>query len=55
MIDSGLLRGFVTINPRWAGFKPADYYQASASIHPPDEQQADASLPSSITLVSGDF
>lgn len=55
VIDSGLLRGFVTINPRWAGFKPTDYYQASASIHPPDEQQADASLPSSITLVPGDF
>lgn len=55
VIDSGLLRGFVTINPRWAGFKPEDYYQASASIHPPDEQQADASLPSSITLVPGDF
>ena len=55
VIDSGLLRGFVTIYPRWAGFKPADYYQASASIHPPDEQQADASLPSSITLVPGDF
>ena len=55
VIDSGLLRGFVTINPRWAGFKPVDYYQASASIHPPDEQQADASLPSSITLVPGDF
>ena len=55
VIDSGLLRGFVTINPRWAGFKASDYYQASASIHPPDEQQADASLPSSITLVPGDF
>jgi len=55
VIDSGLLRGFVTINPRWAGFRPSDYYQASASIHPPDEQQADASLPSSITLVPGDF
>ena len=55
VIDNGLLRGFVTINPRWAGFKPSDYYQASASIHPPDEQQADASLPSSITLVPGDF
>ena len=55
VIDSGLLRGFVTINPRCAVFKPADYYQASASIHPPDEQQADASLPSSITLVPGDF
>ena len=54
-IDGGLPRGFVTINPRWAGFKQADYDQAAASIQPPDEQQADASLPSSITLVPGDF
>lgn len=28
VIESGLLRGFVTINPRWAGFKPEDYYRA---------------------------
>ena len=35
VIDCGLLRGFVTINPRWAGFKPVDYYRASASILEP--------------------
>jgi len=34
VIDSGLLKGFVTINPRWAGFKLTDYYQAATSINP---------------------
>ncbi len=34
VIDSGLLKGFIIINPRWAGFKLADYYQAAASINP---------------------
>lgn len=39
VIDSGLLKGFVVINPRWAGFKPADYYQASISIQVTAEQR----------------
>jgi len=34
VIDSGLLKGFVTINPRWAGFKLTDYYHAAASVNP---------------------
>ncbi len=34
VIDSGLLKGFVTINPRWAGFQLTDFYQAAASINP---------------------
>ena len=55
VIDSGLLKGFVTINPRWAGFKPADYFQASASIHPPDEQAEERAPLSSVTLAPGDF
>lgn len=32
VIDSGILKGFVSINTRWAGFKAADYYQAAASL-----------------------
>lgn len=32
VIDSGLLRGFVRVNPRWSGFKSGDYYNAAASI-----------------------
>lgn len=55
VIDSGLLRGFVTINPRWAGFKPADYYQASASVYAPDGQQPENRIASSITLAPGNF
>ena len=31
VIDSGFLKGFVVINPRWAGFKAKDYYQAGSS------------------------
>lgn len=29
VIGSGVLKGFVTISPKWAGFKAADYLQAS--------------------------
>ncbi len=32
VIDSGLLRGFVRVNPRWSGFKSSDYYNAATSI-----------------------
>ena len=32
VIDSGILKGFVSIHPRWAGFAEEDYYMASDSI-----------------------
>ncbi len=32
VMDSGILKGFVSINTRWAGFKAADYYQAATSL-----------------------
>ncbi len=32
VMDSGILKGFVSINTRWAGFKAADYYQAAMSL-----------------------
>lgn len=37
VIDSGLLKGFVSINPRWAGFGVNEYYQASESVYRNDE------------------
>lgn len=55
VIDSGLLKGFVVINPRWAGFKPADYYQASISIQVTAEQREETGPAKSITLSPGDF
>lgn len=32
VIDKGILAGFVPIHPRWAGFTPQDYINASQSI-----------------------
>lgn len=36
VIESGVFRGFVIINPRWAGFKEPEYYQAAKSVYAPD-------------------
>ena len=33
VIDSGMLKGFVSINPRWAGFKERDYFMAAQSVY----------------------
>jgi len=32
VVEDGILKGFVIINPRWAGFKAEDYFRASASV-----------------------
>ena len=37
VIDSGVLKGFVTVHPRWAGFKDIDYYAASRSVYTDEE------------------
>lgn len=37
VIDSGVLKGFVIINPRWAAFKEKDYYAASRSVYTEEE------------------
>ena len=33
VIESGILKGFVIINPRWAGFKEIDYMNAARSVY----------------------
>lgn len=51
VFTSGVLRGFVSVNPRWAGFKAADYIRASESIN-----ASDIELPEqTIQVNSGDF
>lgn len=63
VISSGILKGFVIINPRWAAFKEIDYLQAAQSIY---EQlaEADAEQPTlvddnpkevQIEVAAGDF
>lgn len=57
VIDSGLLKGFVTISPKWAGFKAVDYMQASMSVYEEEEGywgQTDES-DFTIEVEAGDF
>ncbi len=44
VIDSGILKGFVTINPRWAGFKEAEYFGAAKSVYPILDTQQESAL-----------
>ena len=52
VIMDGLLKGFVVINPRWAGFKEADYLRASASAYP---EKPDVSEAITYEVQPGDF
>lgn len=52
VIDTGVLKGFVSIHPRWAGFKAADYKEASFSAYDNIEQDIPAPNPS---VSPGDF
>ncbi len=50
-IEEGMLRGFVAVNPRWAGFGAADYREASLRISsPPTDKE-----PVRIEAQPGDF
>ena len=53
VIPEGVLKGFVSINPRWAGFKEDDYINASASVYNGTEQTCTSSAP--VEVQSGDF
>ena len=58
VIDSGLLTGFVTINPRWASFMDSDYFDASQSVYNENANDIiDGISPSevNITVEAGDF
>ena len=60
VIDSGLLRGYVTVNPRWAGFKAPDYFQAAASLSPTNGENdtggfIEAEPEIHVTVEAGDF
>ena len=58
VIDSGVLKGFVTINPRWAGFKEADYMNAAQSVYIEDDNvPSESQEPEEMTIQveAGDF
>lgn len=51
VIQEGALKGFVSINPRWAAFKAKDYFAASSSVQ--DENQRTDLI--EVEAQSGDF
>ena len=56
VIDKGILKGFVVINPRWAAFKEEDYYKASQSSYGSDDNPADQSAGEvQVEVAAGDF
>ena len=59
VIESGILKGYVTINPRWAGFSTDDYFRACQSAYPTtDEDQSPTSAEPTevqIEVSAGDF
>lgn len=59
VLDSGILQGFVVINPRWAAFGDQDYFQAAQSVYPkPEEDEPiSASAPKEVQIEveAGDF
>ena len=55
VIKEGGLAGFVSVNPRWAGFKPDDYREASRSVLAQEGFEQIPSAPLSIDMEPGDF
>ena len=51
VIQEGSLSGFISINPRWSGFKSRDYFEASQSVLKP----ANMNAPDAITASAGSF
>lgn len=51
VIQEGSLRGFISINPRWSGFKVKDYFEASQSV----SNSIDIIMPEVVTAFAGSF
>ena len=53
VVHEGALKGFVSVNPRWAGFRDVDYEVASESVYSNEEYNSPE--PRQIEVKSGDF
>ena len=51
VIQEGSLCGFISINPRWSGFKATDYFEASQSVL----KSTTRDMPDTITASAGSF
>jgi len=55
VIDSGILKGFVTVNPRWSGFKEGEYFQAGCSVYEREEMICSDNNEVQIEVDAGDL
>ena len=57
VIESGIFKGYVVINPRWGGFKPEDYINASRSAWANEEatDEGTTTRKYQISVSPGDF
>ncbi|MBR1810032.1 MAG: recombinase family protein [Clostridia bacterium] len=58
VVESGILKGFVTINTRWSAFKEKDYYAAAQSVYIFDDTTGEIivdQVPTEYTVNAGDF
>ena len=55
VVPDGMLKGYVLINPKWAGFKAEDYYEAALSVSDEEIQKLPSALPVTVEARSGDF
>lgn len=53
VIETGALRGFVEINPKWSGFTKQDYFDAVESICPAEQEDGHSSR--STVVHAGEF
>lgn len=53
VIDSGLLKGYVVLNPRWSGFKENDYLDAAYSVR--SNESSDEAAEELFSVESGSF
>ena len=44
VIDSGIFKGYVVVNPRWAGFSVEDYYRAAQSVYYNENGEPDVNI-----------
>ncbi len=54
VVTQGILKGYVSINPRWAGFTSEDYYEASESVSSEPDSTA-SEVGEQMALRAGDF
>lgn len=52
VISNGVLKGYVSVNPRWAGFTADDYFAASASV---SDMKEDTVTQLTVTVEDGSF